>query len=412
MLKKIIFLLFICLYIYNFGNNVIIDVNLFTDENILKKSPEIMSKLEEIKFYNYSGRGITLYLPYINFYSDLNTQLITANLNLNNFLAMKNSHLSALTENKLKYELENIKILEIEKRAKLFYQAITNEKILKEIEDIYNKAKNIIESKNTKLSENQINTIDLLFKQLKLKRKKYLQQKNILEMQLRNIFFLGKKDNIILSNKSYKENIYDLDKNKFLEKEYLYNLPEVKVQLYELKIVEAEKISNFYRNILPHISPYITINNITNVETGINVTYNLNNYINIGIKGNIFYDLNKFQSYNSNISFSITFNKNERYQVFNSSYIYREEQIIDNAKLNITSIIYTIEQLEMELDIAKEYINLLKDNYDNSIMEKLKYLSDKASYIEYYYSILNDYNYNIFKLEIREKKEEQKAPGV
>ncbi|MBM7559318.1 hypothetical protein [Marinitoga litoralis] len=403
MLRKNFFILFIFLVVYNFGNNIIIDMKLITDESILEKSPSVISKLEEIKFYNYSGKGITLYLPYINFYVDLNTQVISSNFNLNNFLAMNSTHLSMLTEDRLKYELKNIKILEMEKKAKLFYQAITNEKILKEIENIYNEAKNII--KSSEFMKKQISNEDLLFKQLELKRKKYKQQKNILELQLKNVFFIKESDNIILNAKDYKEDIYNFDKNKFLKKDYLYDLPEVKVQLYKLKENKAEEISNFYRNNIPHISPYITINDFTNVETGIGISYDLNNFITIGIKGNLFYDFDKSRNIHSNISFNISLNNSKKYKFFNNSYIYTEKQIIDSEKLNITNIIYTIEQLEMELNIAKEYINILKHNknYNNSQIEHLKYLLDKASYIEYYYSILNEYNYNIFKLEVREK---------
>ncbi|WP_197072636.1 hypothetical protein [Marinitoga sp. 1197] len=361
--------------------------------------------MEEIRAYNYSGKGITLYLPYINFYSDLNNRITSINFNLNDFLAMTNTKLPFLTENRLKYELINFEIMEIEEKVKLLYQAITNKKILKNIENIYNEVEKLFKNNDIKIPKKQIYNIDLLLKQLELKRKKHYHQKEILEMQLRNTFFINKKDNIILDTKDYKENIHNFDKNKFLKEEYLYNLPEAKVQLYKLKENNAEKVANFYRNILPRISPYIIINNFSNIETGVMVNYSLNSFITMSIKGSLFYDFNKYKNLNSNISFNITLNSSEKYQDFNISYLYNEEQIINNVRLNITNIVYTIEQLEMELNIAKEYLNLLENdkNYDNSPIEYLKYVLDKISYIEYYYSLLNEYNYNIFRLEIREK---------
>ncbi|KLO21517.1 hypothetical protein X275_09125 [Marinitoga sp. 1197] len=405
MLKKIFFLLFIYFVIYGLGNNIIINIDLITNENKLKKSPITISKMEEIRAYNYSGKGITLYLPYINFYSDLNNRITSINFNLNDFLAMTNTKLPFLTENRLKYELINFEIMEIEEKVKLLYQAITNKKILKNIENIYNEVEKLFKNNDIKIPKKQIYNIDLLLKQLELKRKKHYHQKEILEMQLRNTFFINKKDNIILDTKDYKENIHNFDKNKFLKEEYLYNLPEAKVQLYKLKENNAEKVANFYRNILPRISPYIIINNFSNIETGVMVNYSLNSFITMSIKGSLFYDFNKYKNLNSNISFNITLNSSEKYQDFNISYLYNEEQIINNVRLNITNIVYTIEQLEMELNIAKEYLNLLENdkNYDNSPIEYLKYVLDKISYIEYYYSLLNEYNYNIFRLEIREK---------
>ncbi|KLO22607.1 MULTISPECIES: hypothetical protein [unclassified Marinitoga] len=158
---------------------------------------------------------------------------------------------------------------------------------------------------------------------------------------------------------------------------------------------------------LPYINFYSDLNNrITSIN------FNLNDFLAMTntklpflTENRLKYDFNKYKNLNSNISFNITLNSSEKYQDFNISYLYNEEQIINNVRLNITNIVYTIEQLEMELNIAKEYLNLLENdkNYDNSPIEYLKYVLDKISYIEYYYSLLNEYNYNIFRLEIREK---------